>query len=242
MITLNADMGESFGIHSFGHDDELVKLIDIANIACGFHAGDPGSMRRTIALCAQAGVAVGAHPGLPDLVGFGRREMRLEPDEVTDLVRYQVGALMSFIQDAGLALNHIKPHGALYGMTARDASLMRGVCNVAQQFEVPVLGLPGTQHEKVAAEYGLRFVAEFYVDLEYADDGSLLIERRPHTTPPDVAAQRARRILARNEVVTRSGRALTTRADTICVHADASNAVEVALAVRDVLSEAHQTS
>jgi len=235
MITLNADVGESFGIHTFGHDDELVKVIDIANVACGFHAGDPTTMRETIEKLASSGVRVGAHPGLPDLVGFGRREMRLDPDELTDIVRYQVGALVGFLDAIGVPLSHIKPHGALYGMTAREPRLMDGVCDVAAQYGVPVLGMPGTGHEQVADQRAVPFIAEFYVDLGYDDAGALVIERRPQATDPDAAAVRASLALNEGVVVTPSGRRLPVRVDSVCVHADTRNAIDVARAVRRII-------
>jgi len=236
MVTLNADMGESFGIHTFGNDEGLVKLIDAANIACGFHAGDPTTMRETISMALAGGVSVGAHPGLPDLVGFGRREMRLEPEEVADIVRYQVGALHAFLAAEGVALSHIKPHGALYGMTARDQTLMDAVIQVAEQFSVPVYGMPNTAHERSATEHGVPFVAEFYVDLDYAGDGTLLITRRLHATRPDEAAARARLAITDGIAIASSGQRIPVRVDTICVHSDTHNAFAVAEAVRAELT------
>jgi len=135
-----------------------------------------------------AGVVIGAHPGLPDAVGFGRREMKLFPEEVRDLVLYQVAAVKGFLDAEGAPLDHIKPHGSLYGMVARDEELMDAVCDVAVIYGIPVYGMTGTAHERVAAKRGVDFVAEFYVDLRYRPDGSLIIPRRPHATPPDVAA------------------------------------------------------
>jgi UPF0271 protein len=237
MVTLNADLGESFGIHTFGNDEGLVKLIDAANVACGFHAGDPTTMRETISIALAAGVSVGAHPGLPDLVGFGRREMKLDADEVADIVRYQVGALSAFLAAEGAALSHIKPHGALYGMTARDQTLMDAVSRVAEQFSVPVYGMPNTAHERSAAEHGVPFVAEFYVDLEYAGDGTLLIARRPQPALPEVAAARTRLAISEGIAIAATGERIPVRADTICVHSDTPNAVAVAEAVHAVLAE-----
>jgi len=235
-ISINSDMGESFGIHTFGNDDALLPLVDTINVACGFHAGDPSGMRVTVASAAAAGVSVGAHPGLPDAVGFGRREMTLFPDEVRDLVRYQVGALVAFLDAEGVALDHIKPHGSLYGMVARDERLMDAVCDVAAQYAVPVYGLAGTEHERVSARRGVGFVAEFYVDLAYGADGRLLITRRPETPRPEVAAQRAHLALTRSIAVADTGEEVAVRFDSICVHSDNPRAVEVARAVRDVLT------
>jgi UPF0271 protein len=236
MVTLNSDMGESFGIHSFGNDEKLVDLIDTANVACGFHAGDPTAMRETVRLAQAAGVTVGAHPGLPDLVGFGRRSMALERDEAADLVRYQVGALVSFLEAEGVTLDHLKPHGALYGMAARDEDIMDAICDVAVQYGVPVFGMAGTAHERVAERRGVPFVAEFYVDLGYRADGSLIILRRPRATPAAEAEQRARKALLEGVATADTGEDVPMRVDSICVHSDTVNAVEVAEAVRGVLA------
>lgn len=235
MVTLNSDMGEAFGIHSFGNDDALVGMIDTANVACGFHAGDPSGIRETVQKAVAAGVTVGAHPGLPDLVGFGRREMRLERDEAADLVRYQVGALVGFLGDAGAPLDHIKPHGSLYGMAARQPEIMDAVCDVAVQYEVPVFGMAGTEHERVAQKRGVPFVAEFYVDLGYRADGSLIIARRPHATPPEEARMRATRALVEGVAIAVDGEEFPMRVDSICVHSDTPNAVEIGRICREVI-------
>ncbi|MBF6247913.1 LamB/YcsF family protein, partial [Nocardia elegans] len=167
MVTLNSDMGESFGIHTFGNDDRLVGLVDTVNVACGFHAGDPVGIHETVAKALAGGVTVGAHPGLPDLVGFGRREMKLFPDEAADIVRYQVGALVAFLKAEGGALDHIKAHGSLYGMSSRDPELAEAIATVAAEYEVPIFGIADSEHEKAAQNLGVPFVAEFYVDLGY---------------------------------------------------------------------------
>lgn len=235
MVSLNSDMGEAFGIHSFGHDDALVKLIDTANVACGFHAGDPTVIRETVQKAAAAGVTIGAHPGLPDLVGFGRREMKLQRDETADLVRYQVGALVSFLDAEGIPLDHIKPHGALYGMAARDEDIMDAICDVAVQYEVPVFGMAGTAHERAADKRGVPFVAEFYVDLGYRADGSLIIARRPRATPVEEARARALKALTEGLATADTGEDFPMRVDSVCVHSDTPNAVEVTEAVRAVI-------
>ncbi|GAA3664256.1 LamB/YcsF family protein [Nocardioides ginsengisoli] len=235
MVSLNSDMGEAFGIHSFGHDDALVKLIDTANVACGFHAGDPTGIRETVQKAAAAGITVGAHPGLPDLVGFGRREMKLQRDETADIVRYQVGSLVGFLDAEGLPLDHIKPHGALYGMAARDEEIMDAICDVAVQYEVPVFGMAGTAHERVADKRGVPFVAEFYVDLGYRADGSLIIARRPRATPVEEARARALKALTEGLATADTGEDFPMRVDSVCVHSDTPNAVEVTEAVRAVI-------
>lgn len=236
-ITVNSDMGESFGIHSFGNDDGLLGLIDTANVACGFHSGDPVVMHDTVVKAAEAGVSVGAHPGLPDLAGFGRREMKLLPDEVRDIVLYQVGALSAYLKAEGLPLDHIKPHGSLYGMVARDETLMEAVCDVAELYGVPIFGMAGTAHQTVADRRGIPFTGELYVDLEYRADGSLIILRRPHPTPPELAAERARRGLEEGRLIADTGESVPIRFDSICVHSDTPGAVDAAAAVRAVVDD-----
>ncbi len=236
-VTVNSDMGESFGIHSFGNDDGLLEYIDAANVACGFHSGDPVGIHATVVSAAEAGIAIGAHPGLPDLAGFGRRVMALEPNEVRDIVLYQVGALSSFLKAVGVPLNHIKPHGSLYGMVARDEALMQAVCDVAELYGVGVYGMSGTIHQQVADSRGVPFTGELYVDLGYRDDGSLIIQRRPHATPIEVAEARTRRALVDGEAETDTGGRIPMVFQSICVHSDTPNAVDVAKIVRHVVEE-----
>ena len=235
-ISVNSDMGESLGIHSFGNDEGLLEFIDTANVACGFHSGDPSGMHETVLKAAAAGVTIGAHPGLPDIWGFGRREMKMEPEEVRDIVLYQVGALSAFLRATGVELDHIKPHGSLYGMVARDERLMDAVCDVAELYGVPVYGMSNTAHENVAKRRGIPFVGELYVDLSYRADGSLIIVRRPSATPPDTAADRARRGLVEGALIADTGESVPIRFESICVHSDTPNAVDVARAVREVVS------
>lgn len=228
-------MGEAFGLHTFGNDPALMEIIDVANVACGFHAGDPGVMEATVALAQRNGVRVGAHPGLPDLVGFGRREMKLTPQEVEDIIRYQVGALSGFLAKHRLPLNHIKPHGSLYGMLARDEDLMLGAVRVAGDYGVPVFGIAGTAHQRVAEREGVEFVGELYVDLDYNAEGGLIILRQPHATDPQRAAERARRAIEEGTVLAEDGTELPIEFGSICVHSDTPNAAEVAAAVRAVV-------
>jgi UPF0271 protein len=232
---VNSDMGESFGLHSFGNDEVLMPLIDVANVACGFHSGDPGAMDATVYLAKQHNVLVGAHPGLPDLVGFGRREMKLTPDEVESIIRYQVGALVGFLEKYSLPLNHIKPHGSLYGMLARDEELMLGAVKVAKTYDVPLFGIAGSAHQRVAEREGVRFMGELYVDLNYNADGGLIILRRPEHTDPEKAAERVRRVLKDGIVLADDGTELSIPFESVCVHSDTPNAPEVARAVRQAL-------
>jgi UPF0271 protein len=232
---INSDMGESFGLHSFGNDESLMALIDVANVACGFHSGDPDAMEATVALAKAHGVRVGAHPGLPDLVGFGRREMKLTADEVESLIRYQVGALVGFLEKHSLPLNHIKPHGSLYGMLSRDEDLMLGAVKVAKTYGVPIFGIAGTAHQRVAEREGVQFIGELYVDLDYNNLGGLIILRRPGHTNIERATERVTRVLRDGIVLADDGTELTIEFDSICVHSDTPNATEIAGVVRTIL-------
>jgi len=241
-ITVNSDLGESFGLHSFGHDDELLGLIDAANIACGFHAGDPHIMSTTVANAARAGVALGAHPGLPDLTGFGRRQMNLTADEVRDLVIYQVGAVNAFVAHSGGRLNHIKPHGALFGMLSRDEDMMKPVADYAARLGVQIYGLAGTAHQRAADKAGAEFVPELYVDLNYDSDGSLVIVRRPQATDPAAAADRVKSAVSTGTITANDGSPLFVEFSSICVHSDTPNCVEVARAVVSALEESQHAT
>jgi len=236
-LAINCDMGESFGLYKMGDDEGMMPYITIANVACGFHASDPTVMARTVRLARQHKVNVGAHPSLPDLQGFGRREMKMQPQELTDCILYQVGALKGFLDREGMALYHIKPHGSLYGMAARSAEVAQAVADAATVFNVPVLGMAGTLHETVYAAAGLDFISEYYADLDYADDGTVIITREHHAVDPERAAQRARRAVAEGKVLSVNGKEVRVRADCICVHSDTPNAVEVAQAVKAAVAD-----
>jgi UPF0271 protein len=236
MATLNCDMGESFGLYRMGDDAHLMPLIDIANVACGFHASDFNHMRATVRLAKANGVAVGAHPSLPDLQGFGRREMKIGREELANCLIYQIGALKGFLDAEGMKLNHIKPHGSLYGMAARDEAIANAICDAADVFKAPILGMVGTLHETVYAARGHRFLAEFYSDLDYGDDGTVIITREHDAVDPSVAAAKCLRAVREGKVTSVGGREITVGADTICVHSDTPNAVEIAAAVRAALA------
>src|SRR5260221_6443758 len=184
MVIINCDMGEAFGLYKMGDDEGLMPEIDVANVACGFHGSDFNHMRKTVRLAKQHGVKVGAHPSLPDLQGFGRREMKIGREELTNCLIYQIGALAGFLKAEGMALNHIKPHGSLYGMAGRIEEVANAVCDAADVFQVPLFGMTGTLHEKVYPARGHAFVAEFYADLDYADDGRLIITREHGAVDP----------------------------------------------------------
>ena len=237
-VAVNCDMGEAFGIWSLGDDEALMPVISMANVACGFHAGDPMVMRRTVQSAKEHNVKVGAHPSYPDLQGFGRRAMDMDADELTAAILYQAGALRAFLDVEGMPLTHLKPHGALYGRAAVDEGTAHAVADAAQALGVPVLGMAGTTHEEVYRGRGLEFMAEYYADLEYADDGSLLITRRHTAYEPDQVRERVARVLADGVAVAQSGREIPMRADCICVHSDTPGAVQIAEAVRDAVTEA----
>ncbi len=234
-ITINCDMGEAFGLYRFGDDSGLLPYAHLANVACGFHAGDPMIMRRTVRDAAARGVRVGAHPGFPDLQGFGRRAMAMSRDEVEALVMYQVGALLPFLAAEGLALNHIKPHGALFGAALRDRDVAEGIAAAAARFDVPVLCLAGTLQSEVYAARGLRTVPEYYLDLDYSDDGALLITREHPPKDAQEAARRAVRVARDGVLTTVGGRELPVRAESFCLHSDTPNAAEIARAVHEAL-------
>jgi UPF0271 protein len=234
-LAINCDMGEGFGLYRCGDDAGIMPFITLANVACGFHASDPTVMHRTVRLAKQHGVKVGAHPSLPDLQGFGRREMRMDPKELTDCLIYQVGALKAFLDAEGMALNHIKPHGALYGMAARSEEIAGAICDAADVFKVPLLGMARTKHEEVYTKRGFKFIPEFYVDLDYDKDGELIITREHVAWDPEVAAKRTVRAITEKKVKTIDGNDIPMTADCICVHSDTPGAVAVAKAVKEAI-------
>ncbi len=237
-IDLNCDLGESFGRYTLGSDADIMPFITSANIACGFHAGDPVVMQSTLRLARQHGVAVGAHPGWPDLQGFGRREMTVSPDEVEALVLYQIGALAAFARAEGAPLTHVKPHGALYNQAARDRALADSVARAVRRFsrELILVGLAGSGLTAAGAEMGLRVAHEAFPDRAYAPDGSLLPRSLPGAVihdPAQVAENAVR--LAREGI--RFGQARKSE-DTLCLHGDAPHAAQNARLVRQALEAA----
>jgi UPF0271 protein len=235
MTVINCDMGESFGLYHIGDDEALMPLISLANVACGFHGSDYNHMRATVRLAKRHGVRVGAHPSLPDLQGFGRREMKMPREELANCMIYQIGALKGFLQAEDMPLNHIKPHGALYGMAARSEEVAHAVADAADVFGVPILGMKGTVHERVYTARGHAFLAEFYADLFYNDDGSLVITRKHDPVDAAEAAARSLRAIKEGKTKSMSGKDVAVGADAICVHSDTPNAVEVARAVGEAV-------
>ena len=239
-MDLNADLGESFGRWALGDDERLVEHLTSANVACGFHAGDFTVMERTVALCVRAGVAVGAQPGYPDLLGFGRRPMAFEPAEVESMVRYQIGALDAFCRAHGVELHHVKPHGALYNQAAGDPALAAAIARATARFRRSLLlyGLASSQPmAEAAAEAGIRFVPEAFADRRYLPDGTLQprSESGSVITDPALAAAQSASISSDGVVTAVDGSRVAIHAETICCHGDTPGAVEIASAVRAAL-------
>jgi len=236
-VSINCDMGEAFGIYKLGDDEACLPFITHANVACGFHASDPRVMWRTVRAAKRHGVQVGSHPGLPDLQGFGRREMHLEREEIAANIVYQTGALKGFLDAEGMKLSHIKPHGALYGMAQRNSDVAEAIADAAQVFGVPVFAFANCAMSEVFARRGVSFVCEFYSDLDYNDEGRNIITREHHPVPPDDAARRVRRAVTEGLTRAVSGKDVAVVAESICVHSDTPGAVEIARAVRQALAE-----
>ena len=235
-LAINCDMGEAYGLYKCGDDEGIMPFITLANVACGFHASDPVVMRKTVRLAKQHGVKVGAHPSYPDLQGFGRREMKMDPEELTACIIYQVGALKGFLEANDMELNHIKPHGALYGVAARDETVANAVADAAEAFGgVPLMGMANTAHEQVYTKRGLPFLAEYYTDLDYTDEGGLIITREHVAYDPEKAAAGAVRVMTEGKAKSINGNDIPMRADCVCVHSDTPGAVELAQAVREAL-------
>ncbi len=242
MTVINCDMGESFGLYKMGDDEGMMPLITVANVACGFHGSDYNHMRATVRLAKQNGVKVGAHPSLPDLQGFGRREMKMEREELANCLIYQIGALKGFLDAEDMPLNHIKPHGSLYGMAARMEHVAHAVCDAADVYKVPLFGMINCLHEEVYRARGHDFVAEYYADLFYNDEGGLIITREHEPVDPDEAANRSLRAITEGKTPSVNGVDVAVRADAICVHSDTPNAVEVARKVRDAVTPYLETA
>lgn len=239
-IHINVDLGEGYGNFKCGPDDELIPMIDHANVACGFHAGDPLIMQETVQTCKQRGIKVGAHPGLPDIQGFGRREMKLSPQELTAIVRYQVGALKGFLDAEDVPLHHVKPHGVLYGMMYRDKDVCRAVYEGVPQ-GIPVFGLAGTLHEEVAKELGLPFVAELYGDVKYNADRTLVIDRKKKPWTPEESKKHITSQVQNSSVKAVTGEEVELPIGdhevSLCCHSDSPGAVQIVTAARQIVDE-----
>jgi UPF0271 protein len=239
-IDLNCDMGESFGVYKMGLDEEVIKNISSASVACGFHAGDPAWMRRTVQLAEEQGVAVGAHPSYPDLVGFGRREMMVPPDEVKADLTYQIGALQAFTSTK--KLQHVKPHGAMYNQAVNDEGLARAICEAVADMdpEIVLLALAGSKWVAIAEEMGMRVAREIFADRALNPDGTLVSRSLPGAVLHDVddVVRRSVRMVTEGIATAVNGEEIVVEAESLCVHGDTPGAVEMASSLRRELEAA----
>lgn len=234
-------MGESFGSYKLGHDEKILDYITSANIACGFHAGDPTTMRKTVRLALEKNVGIGAHPGLQDLVGFGRRAMQISPQEAYDIVVYQIGALYAFVRSEGGRLQHVKPHGALFNMAAKDPALAEAIAEAIYKVdpELILFGLSGGELIKAAKKIGLRAANEVFSDRTYQLDGTLTArtDKNALITCQETAARQAVRMVKEGKVKTVQGVDIPVKADTICIHGDGEKALDFARYIKETLSK-----
>ena len=241
-IDMNSDLGEGFGPWVMGDDKAVLAAVSSANVACGFHAGDAEIMRKTVTLCKAAGVAVGAHVSYPDLQGFGRRNMACSPDEVYAYTLYQIGALQAFCVAQGLSLQHVKPHGALYNQAAKDRALADAIAAAVKDAGngIILMGLASSQFDVAAEAAGLRYAAEAFADRAYMSDGSLMPRSQPGSVIHDaaLAAKRVVQMVTKGTVTAADGTEVAFKPDTICLHGDTKEAVEMSVAVRKALEEA----
>lgn len=248
-VDLNCDLGESFGRYTLGLDAEVIRLISSANVACGFHASDPVVMAKTVKMAAAAGVAIGAHPGYPDLQGFGRRNMVIPPAEVGDMVLYQVGALAAFAAAEGVRLTHVKPHGAMYNMAVKDAALAEAICRAVQKFDekLAILAPGGSELARASARLGQPFICEVFADRAYMPDGTLVPRSKPGAVieDEDEAIARVIGMVTTGELMAITGEKIRVQAESVCVHGDGAKALQfvekisAALAVAGVEIKPH---
>lgn len=241
-VDLNSDLGESFGLYTIGNDEAVLQYVSSANIACGFHAGDPHVMQKTVAMAAAAGVAVGAHPGVPDLMGFGRRKMDITPQEAYAMVVYQVGALQAFTTAAHVPLQHVKPHGALYNMAAKDKALAAAIAKAVYDVNPQLIlyGLAGSYLISEGKKIGLTTASEVFADRTYQPDGTLTPRSQPDAmvTDEDMAIARVLLMIREGVVTAQNGEDIPVQADTICIHGDGAKALAFAHKIKTAL-EAH---
>jgi len=241
VVDLNCDMGESFGNYKIGQDEEVIKYITSSNIACGFHAGDPNVMSYTVKLAKENNVAIGAHPGFPDLQGFGRRKMDISPEEVKNLTTYQIGALQAIAKAEGMSLQHVKPHGALYNIVANDKILGQAVVEAILKIDknLILVGLAESEIIDIALKLGLRVAREGFADRAYNSDSTLVKRSIPGAviTDPDVIAEIVIKMINQQKVETIDGKTINLQIDTVCLHGDNKNALNVIRAIRKILTE-----
>ena len=239
-IDFNCDMGESFGVYKLGYDEEVIKYITSANIACGFHAGDPTCMRKTVELCEKYSVGIGAQPSFPDLVGFGRRTMKVTPEEARDDVTYQIGALQAFTRDK--KLQHVKPHGAMYNMAVEDESLARAICQAVINVDpnMILVALAGSTWIGIANQMGIRVAREAFADRAFTKEGTLVPRSQPGSVLHEVnqVVDRSVKMVLEKKVTAITGEEIDIHADSLCLHGDTPGAVEMARAVKQALESA----
>ncbi len=240
-LDLNSDLGESMGLYKIGMDESMLSIVTSANIACGFHGGDPVVMRQTVKTAIENGVSIGAHPGYPDLLGFGRRQMSLSPDEAYSYILYQLGALNAFVRAQGGEIAHIKPHGAMYNTGCKDISLATAICSAASDFDknIIVLAPVGSCFEQAASSLGLQFVGEFFADRAYNSDGSLVARSIDGAVIEDesLAAQRVVQMAKQGTVKCIDGSVIPISCGSVCVHGDNAHAVKLAQTIRETLTQ-----
>ena len=238
-IDLNCDLGESFGNYKIGMDEEVIKYISSANIACGFHASDPLVMAKTVSLAKESGVSIGAHPGYPDLVGFGRRNMNVAPEELKAMVQYQIGALNAFCKASGVKMNHVKPHGAMYNMAAKDEKLALAIsAGIAEVDDsLILLGLSGSELLKAANQIGLKCANEVFADRAYEEDGSLVARTKAGAviTNEEEVIERVIKMIKEHKVKAITGKEIEIKPDSICVHGDNPKALNFVKVIRERL-------
>jgi len=241
-IDINCDMGESFGNYQLGRDEAILDYVTSANIACGFHAGDPGIMRKTVKMALGKNVGIGAHPGFQDLIGFGRREMNVSPQEAYDLVVYQIGALHAFVQAEGGTLQHVKPHGALFNMASKNAALSDAIAEAVYKVnpELVLFGLAGGELIKAGQRIGLQVASEVFSDRTYQQDGSLTLrtEENALIKDPNIAINQVIKMVKENKVTSLQGHDIDIEAHTVCIHGDGETALDFAKHISQALQDA----
>lgn len=238
-VDLNSDLGESFGRYTLGNDDKIIPLITSANVACGYHASDPVVMNKTIKMAQEAGIRVGAHPGFPDLMGFGRRNMNVSPVEAKAYTTYQLGALDAFCRVHGMKMQHVKPHGALYNMAAKDYKLSTAICEAIKEFDdsLIVMALSGGELVRAAKDMGLRVALEVFADRAYEEDGTLVARTKEGAmiTDEDEAIARVIRMVKEQKVTAITGKDIDIKADSVCVHGDGAKALAFVERIREAM-------
>lgn len=236
-VDLNSDMGESFGAYSIGGDDEIIKYVTAANVACGWHAGDPMVMAKVVKMAKERNVVVGAHPGYPDLMGFGRRQMKLSPAEVKNYMKYQIGALMAFTQSEGIKLHHVAPHGALGNLCQYDREVSKAICEAVYEIdpELIIYYCAGAVLGEEAEKMGLKIAAEIFADRAYMDDLSLVPRKMEGSmiTDEEIAIERCVRMIKEGKVTSINGKELVIKGDTLCVHGDGPKALAFVQRIRE---------